>query len=369
MTEESLRRFCIFCGNKPEDKNREHPIPQWLIDYTGKPSRTVKHGFYWSSGKVIEYSWSNFTFPSCKLCNENYSSLEERAKKIITSICERKSLNPEDYIILLDWLDKVRIGVWLGVRYLQGITYLPRNFHINDRVGKKDRMVAIYPIGKQPEGLNIYGHDTLLFNMQPSIFALRVNDILFLNISSDYIFSSRCGFPFPTKFSPSLDNGLVEVGKFKCSKKIKHPILSGLYKPSVLIFQPIVQLTVDGSLVGLSDDQLDHIKQNSWPGKSNAGILFRQYKNKTVKIFPDSAPIEFDSIIGNESKRAVDIYTQVYQLQNRYSKEDIFVSTNPEKIKAHKEEIKIGKRNNRKTLQILRSMSKEQMDAAWGKTP
>ena len=26
-----MAKYCVFCGNKPQDKNKEHIIPRWLI--------------------------------------------------------------------------------------------------------------------------------------------------------------------------------------------------------------------------------------------------------------------------------------------------------------------------------------------------
>jgi len=34
----AMDKFCIFCGDKPQSKNLEHIIPQWLLKMTGDPT-------------------------------------------------------------------------------------------------------------------------------------------------------------------------------------------------------------------------------------------------------------------------------------------------------------------------------------------
>src|SRR5262249_16679289 len=162
------------------DKNNEHPLPRWLLELTGDPTRVVSHGYSWRSGKLFEFSFDSFKFPSCAACNAAYSDFEARAKNVVVAICAKEAVCQDDYVVRLDWLDKVRIGLWLGHRYLQGATWVP-SFTIDARIGTKDRMVAVYTIGDHQVGLNVYGAESRLFHWKPSVFSLRVNNILFLN--------------------------------------------------------------------------------------------------------------------------------------------------------------------------------------------
>ena len=41
-----LSKVCIFCGNPPSGKNKEHVIPQWLIRATGKPCNDVVRSLF-----------------------------------------------------------------------------------------------------------------------------------------------------------------------------------------------------------------------------------------------------------------------------------------------------------------------------------
>ncbi|HDR2534145.1 TPA: hypothetical protein QCI12_004383 [Enterobacter roggenkampii] len=45
MKIQSVVKKCIFCGDKPENKNKEHVIPKWLIEMTGDKKRSGYFGF------------------------------------------------------------------------------------------------------------------------------------------------------------------------------------------------------------------------------------------------------------------------------------------------------------------------------------
>ncbi len=86
---------------------------------TGDPNRVVRHGYRWSDGKIFEFSFDSLVFPACTRCNELFSAFEDHAKTVVESLCRKEPITSENYVFLLDWLDKVRIGLWLGYRYLQ----------------------------------------------------------------------------------------------------------------------------------------------------------------------------------------------------------------------------------------------------------
>ena len=185
------KRICIFCGESPEDKNNEHPLPRWLLEMTGDPNRVVRHGVHWGTGKPFEFAFDAFQFPACRKCNDRYAELETAAKAVVEKLCQMESATPDQYVTLLDWLDKVRIGLWLGHNYLQGNNLEP-SFAISSRLAAKDRMVAVYAFAEQRDGLNTWGPDSPLFHIKPSIFAMKVNKILHLHASWDWRGASRC---------------------------------------------------------------------------------------------------------------------------------------------------------------------------------
>src|SRR5688572_14983604 len=106
----TYKRFCVFCGAPPERKNKEHVLPRWLISLTGDPNRVVNFGVDYQSGKLLRFAWSSFVAPSCEDCNGKFATLEAAAKPLIQRLLERDALDSEEYLIVFDWLDKVRIG-------------------------------------------------------------------------------------------------------------------------------------------------------------------------------------------------------------------------------------------------------------------
>jgi hypothetical protein len=353
-------RHCIFCGEPPEDKNLEHPLPRWLLSMTGDPSRVVRHGLNWRTGEVIEFAFNSLKFPSCKACNTDYSPLEAAAKPIVEALIRKEAVSPNEYVLLLDWLDKVRVGLWLGHRYLQGAVASP-TFTINSRVGIKDRMVAIYTVGDHQKGLNVWGAETPLFHMKPSVFALRIKNTLMLNCSWDWMCSSRCGYPYPQDVRRSNETpGLLISSEFRSRRRITHPIMSGLMKSCVTLFQPIIQ---EGTQEAIRPDDLRYHLLNAWPNRMNTGPLFRQYNGERVQIDEDHEPLKFDSVSLEEARRTVDIATQAYSLQNHSTEVDSVLDESGAIVQPNSEFMRTAARFNRKVLQTLRSTTPEQYTA------
>jgi hypothetical protein len=293
-----------------------------LLELTGDPNRVVRHGHNWQTGKAFEFSFDSLQFPSCKKCNDRYALFEGEAKRVVEAIGRKEKVSPSDFVLLLDWLDKVRIGLWLGYRYLQR-TASPPNFTIDSRLGAKDRMVAIYTIGDHQKGLNTYGPESLLFHYKPSVFSLRVNNILFLNASWDWMCASRCAYPYPRNVRLSAEHpGMLLCGNYRRRRRIIHPVMPGLMKSCVTLFQPIMHMTPDGSYSGLSASDSEYCFRNSWPNRMAVGALFRQFKCETVRIDADHPALEFDSVLGRECNRAIDIAAQAYTFQNESVRRD-----------------------------------------------
>jgi hypothetical protein len=145
-------RSCGFCGKKPNDKTREHVLPYWLLELTGDPTRVVTLGQDFSKEKKpIRYSWSNYVAPACDTCNNKYSKLESNIKPKVEGLLRREALSVGDYVELLDWLDKVRVGIWLVLHLIEKHpSKISPNFHIESRIAQKDRMVAIYVLDAHP---------------------------------------------------------------------------------------------------------------------------------------------------------------------------------------------------------------------------
>lgn len=249
-----MAKKCIFCGEPISEKSREHVIPQWLIEMTGEKKRIAAFGIDYSEifegrqesekTKYRKYPFLQFTFPACKKCNETYgSTLEVDAKHVITKVLTEQKINAEEIAILLNWFDKVRIGLWLGYLYYnEQLESLDPKFYINDRIGKKDRALFIYKCKEEAEGINMVGPGGMLFSMIPSCFLLRINNYFFLNISKDALLLKDLGYPYPVM--RIIDNkGNMCGTMIEATGKINQKLLSEYrIRPTTkAIFQPVFE--------------------------------------------------------------------------------------------------------------------------------
>jgi hypothetical protein len=314
------RRYCVFCGQPAANKNREHILPKWLLELTGDPSRVVTMAFDPGSGEPIKFAWSALVMPACEVCNAEYSALEGAVKPILLALLERQSVTSRQYFLLLDWLDKVRVCLWLNQLILQKtMETINPHLHVGNRIGTKDRLLYLYTLDGQVRGLNAFGIESLIFQHQPSCFALRVNDIILFNASSDYAFSDRCGFWCPGRIERYVEGklaGHVAFRGFAMSRKIAHPIVDyPLLKAAIRIIQPIVQRGEDGGFLGpLRQNESYHLGHMSDPSRG-AGILFRQFNDKVLALYNLDTPIAFESVDAVNNGNAGDIVAQVYRFQ------------------------------------------------------
>ncbi len=328
-----VSKFCVFCGKPPENKNKEHVLPQWLLKETGDPNRVVRMGTDFKTQKHIEFSWNRLTMPSCTSCNDEFSKLEERIKPIIQALQCREGISVENYIQLMDWMDKVRVGLWLNYHVLQGNpTGIAPNFHIKDRIGRKDRYLAVHAINTSEIGLNAFGVESLVFHNSPICFGLKINSILLVNISADFAFAERAGFPFPITREYIADgehSGALRLADFRMQKEVAHPVLHPrMHKASIELVQPILQLDARTGMqevpqktmrnfLGVDWDFDSYLTPRTYPPYFQPkGVLLRQFQDSTVSLPDPKQVIEFDSVVGVESKPIGELVAQIYEYQN-----------------------------------------------------
>jgi hypothetical protein len=201
-----MHKFCVFCGNKPQQKNVEHVIPRWLIELTGNPKREALFGPFWNDKEeqleIAKFPFDQFGFPACEECNNKFSSLEAEAKRVVETLLEGLPLLANDFSILLTWLDKVRIGIWLGAYYLhREVSDIEPHMFIGDRIDKTDRLVFIYKSNSTIKRLTFLGTMTPAYQYVPCCFTLLVNNFAFFNASADFLISKHLGLPYPKKVS------------------------------------------------------------------------------------------------------------------------------------------------------------------------
>lgn len=194
-----MDKLCVFCGNRPESKTNEHVLPLWLIELTGEAHRQVFLGYKKAPGMPKrEFSFNSFKFPSCEGCNSRFSNLEAKTRPIMLSLLNQRPVSQSDLTTLLDWFDKVRVGLWLAFYYLDAnFAAITPKYYIDQRIGLHDRMIAIVQTDPGELRLNFGGCDSPSFYFTPSCFTLVVNHLYFLNISFPFLFSRRIGLPYP----------------------------------------------------------------------------------------------------------------------------------------------------------------------------
>jgi len=305
-----MDKVCVFCGKEPENKNVEHVIPKWLIELTGNPKREAYFGYQHemkSHPKRRAFSFDAFKFPSCASCNQKYSSLEAITKPIIESILAHDSVSASNINTLLDWFDKVRIGIWLGYQYLDknpaGIT--PK-FYIEKRIGVNDRMLAVFRGDTETKGLTFIGCDFPSFTYTPSCFALRINSFWFLNMSYNDLFSRRIGFPYPKECYEMP--GQLMLGSFTWGRnRMMIPLLK---KPFAIqgteLYQPMFRYrNTDPQAKELYETR--YVRDNSMLWEEGIGKIFVQ-DNRRIHEYPSHPSNEY---LPNVSYEFQELYSKM----------------------------------------------------------
>jgi hypothetical protein len=240
------REFCVFCGAKPATRSREHVAPRWLIRLTGDPKRKVTFGScYIEKTKKLErrsFSFDEFAFPACGPCNLRSSNLESATMQVMIDLLAKRSVKSSDFRTLLSWLDKVRVGLWLIAYVTQkNLSGIAPQFYVSSRMDMFDRMILIYKSNYKGSRLRFGGVTTPAFQYSPTCFSLIVNDLVFLNISTDFLLSKSMGFPYPARLSYT-DTPQMEVELRRGLERITYPLIKMKYDRNCSeIYQPMIK--------------------------------------------------------------------------------------------------------------------------------
>lgn len=296
--EEKLPKFCIFCGKKPNNKTKEHIIPQWLIKLTGDPQRKIHLGIDTQAlrenheFKIRTFSFQNFQFPACSDCNNKYSNLESDSRNIIVKILNKEYINETEINSLLDWFDKVRTGLWLSFLLLDrnGAPVNPK-FFINNRVASKDRSLLIYEMNDDWKGVQFTGVNSPGFQFSPSCFSLTINNLCFFNYSYEFVVSKNLGFPYEINVEFVKDDPRLYAQMTKGKEKINKRILPFQYlPPSMELYQPIFSRKLVEQENEDSLYQSDYINNHSLDFTNGIGKIFFRDEN-VVKPLEDDMEI------------------------------------------------------------------------------
>ena len=281
-----MAKSCIFCGQRPKSKTKEHVIPRWLIEMTGDPKRQVSFGTYNIKNKPpTKLAFDQLTFPACDECNGEFSDLEGRARKVTELLLKKRPLTSTDLNCLLDWLDKVRTGMWLGHLWLDGNPWgIEPTFYISSRVRRHDRSVGIGWIEGRHPGVNLVGPESPCFGLLPITMCIFINELALFNSSTVGLCSRRLGFPFfRPDDSATPSDGVTEGWIAPGSERIMRPIERiGLLRSQPFVYQPVFEKGVDGALSPAYDT--DYVRQNSYDFNAGLGALFLQHRGEILKL-------------------------------------------------------------------------------------
>lgn len=190
---------CVFCGENPVSKTKEHVLPQWLIEYTGDPKRLMNLPVFDPKNRsysMKQISFDQFVFPACSVCNNRFAELEGKAKQAFLGLFEKRTINLQCADILLDWFDKVRIGLWLSAQVWNKFPiFINPKFHIQDRIALHDRLLYFSSCKQSQKGLRFAGVGDPVFKSIPSFFSLRVCNMAFVSASAVGICAGALGLP------------------------------------------------------------------------------------------------------------------------------------------------------------------------------
>lgn len=326
-----MAKFCVFCGKPPQDKNKEHIIPQWLTKLTKSEDKLKTVGVNFSEGKEINLNLFSFTFPACSACNNKFSKIEGLVKPVVEKILIDEYVTGEELLLLLDWFDKIRICLWLALKIRNGdiVNWEPK-FYVNTRVGQKDRMLAITNTYDGTDELWWTGMHTLGFIISPTCFTMKINNIIFNNCSMDFVVSEQLGFPYPlyekkNPIDPNLQDFLFTEGKEQLAGKL---FKTTFYKDATIICQPIF---TDTQIPNYERYNTEYVKNNCYDWDKGKGKLFVSHEGITYSMEIDEE-ISFASKNKIPKKLKRNTIALGFQLEVLTSRKVVF-DNNEEQIK------------------------------------
>jgi hypothetical protein len=249
-----------------------------------------------TAGKVRRFSYSSFTFPACGICNGEFSDLEGRAKQVILDMLAKQPVSAAGVDTPLDWLDKIRVGLWLGLMYLNNNMHSIRPmFYIKDRMAAYDRLVVIYRDNDPSQGVMLAGADSPIFHLMPSCMSLVINQMHFFNASTNFLFAPRMGFP--SQVSPKMaPDGAGEYFAVmnEGTKKTELPLVPYKIRPGgTQLYQPMIPRLIGGFEGNISEHYDNtYIRERCLNYSAGKGKVFR-LKDAALKEYSAAPSLEW----------------------------------------------------------------------------
>lgn len=286
---EKLAKLCVFCGRNVISKTKEHVIPRWLMQMTGDPKRNVNFQLFLphGQGRHRTFSFDSFHFPACDSCNNYFSKLEGQAKIVVEKLLSRAGISGSEWTILLDWFDKVRVGIWLGTRSLdKNYVAVDPLFHIADRMGTKDRSLIIAS-ARQGLRLSFFGTNSLTFRFMPSCFGVLINDIGLVNVSHEFLLSRRMGFPYAQDLRWESDRIGSYVPAPGRNRIMRPPLGGSVSGQATIVHQCIFKNWQNSTLAHYW--QSDYVVSNSQDHVNGLSLPFLEAESGLVKPCAESS--------------------------------------------------------------------------------
>lgn len=233
----SPEKACVFCGQRPEEKTKEHVVPLWVMKITGDEKRRAFFGVNYKNGpenlQARQHAFSSYTLPACKACNDTFAVLEDLAKRVVEKLLSEEILTAGDVEVLLDWLDKVRVGLWIAGRTLGTNMFRASQpkFSVRQRLGWADRWARITLLPEGGQGLTYAGVGTPMFGSMPSAFVIRINRLIIQNASSPRMLTRWLGLPYPDMTRKRTPDGPMYYSQVCFGKNRLLPGLMDFPKP------------------------------------------------------------------------------------------------------------------------------------------
>ncbi|MBR4891761.1 MAG: hypothetical protein IKZ34_01080 [Alphaproteobacteria bacterium] len=302
-----MAQTCVFCGKEPKNKNKEHVIPQWLTKYLER-NKTICD---LAGIADMQIPFCALTFPACEKCNTEDSVLEVNAKKVVEKLMNGESATGAEISVLLDWFDKLRTGVWLGGLMLsKRLEEISPYFHINKRIGLKDRMLIIERVEDVGKGLGLVGVNNQMFVYAPNVFQVWFHDVLITSASSTGLVSNKLGFPQVGKIE-GLGTSTFSFEFTKGREKTTHPVVMNVEaKDKIVIYQPIFKEYTSSECF-----DTDYVRNHSYDWANGLGGIFVQKYNNTIRYMKPEDKI---NLLPKKQPKsaALNSIERVFRLQN-----------------------------------------------------
>jgi hypothetical protein len=327
------KRKCLFCGELFSDQKRnfEHVIPAWLVKEADLSKRTAPIDF---PSKQFNAAMSRIGGQACEACNSGSSDLESRARGAYVKVRDGIELSLPDGRALLDWLDKVRVGLWLWALDVGKDDHaIEPKFRINERMAHKDRILLAtkYAAGAPMRGLAIWGASEY-FVWSPSAIGFLINNIVLVSISSDFLVSRHLK---NLSIKRSLNDSNYE--KFSVDVAVQPGMRIAFFGAPYIIGQCILPADLFGTL-GLemanlssahpgwgegpvlrlngqlqeTDRSLGSVPQFNGNKRAHRILMELQLKKATKFLIDEFLTSDFTNITSLEAQKAIEYQTREY---------------------------------------------------------